>query len=287
MGSPEKISARRPSTVEEFSAIARRLLPEADVEYWISLLRPTVRIRHAEAGQTTIGHLAGDPDLPPDMPWPTAPWGAPLTHLMTLDLAALPDIGLGLPKGGLLQFYCFADEGNEGRVLHIPSDLDVATRPSPSELYVRAHVPITGTVETTAPGTRYDHTYLDTMINSYEGVEVDEDGEEYDAEHPLCTDAWDEAVGTTLPNAYHLIGGYGVDIQYPADFAPSATPVAVRDEDGELRPETDLPVLLTQIDTDYEAGIGWGDVGISHWTISREDLAAHRFDRVQLTWSCH
>ncbi|MEU5154706.1 DUF1963 domain-containing protein [Glycomyces sp. NPDC021274] len=33
--------------------------------------------------------------------------------------------------------------------------------------------------------------------------------------------------------------------------------------------------------------MGWGDCGSAEWVISRDDLAARRFDRVEFSWSCH
>lgn len=273
----------RPATVAEFSAIAREQLPEADAEYVILLLRPAIRLRHAEDGEAAVGYLAGDPVLPREMPWPVASFGSPLTHLMTLDLAALPDVGLGLPASGLLQFFCFADEGTEGVVHFVPSDVDAVERPSPKGIRRFDAVALAAGIETTVP--YYDHAYLQPLVRDYDVYEVDEDGDEYEVEHPLQSTAWRKAIGTKIPSHYHLVGGYGVDVQGPADFAPSAAPAMVRTANG-LEPDTELPVLLAQIDGDDRAGIGWGDMGISHWSLPREDLAARRFDRVKLTWSC-
>ncbi|MEV0646658.1 YwqG family protein [Phytomonospora sp. NPDC050363] len=263
-------SKTRPSTVAEFTAIARELLPEEHAEYWLSLLRPTVRLRHAGAGERVVGHLAGDPVLPVGEPWPLAGHGAELRHLLTLDLAALPDTGLGLPSAGLLEFFCFDDEGTDGRVLHVPPDADAAPRPSPPDLRHFAAVPLSAAVETTAPDMAHVHAYLWALCN-----DLDEE----------VWDALTEAVGTTIPPRHHLLGGYGVGVQEAPDYAPGLAPADVWTADGIL-PEPGLPVLLAQIDTDHEAGLGWGDMGVSYWYVDRGDLAAGRFERVEMTWSC-
>ena len=210
------------------------------------------------------------------MPWPTAKHGESLTHLMSLDLAKLPDTGLGLPTSGLLQFFYFAAEQSDGLVRFHASTVDLVTQTEPDIRHTA--VPLAASVELTAPH-GYDHPYVAWLQNVTDDLPEDEDP-------PIYTDEWRAAVGEAIPPRYHLLGGYGIDVQYSADFAPGATPVMVRTDDG-LEPETELPVLLAQIDTDLDAGIGWGDMGISHWTLSREDLVARRFDRVELDWSCY
>ncbi|MBO3735856.1 DUF1963 domain-containing protein [Glycomyces niveus] len=84
----------------------------------------------------------------------------------------------------------------------------------------------------------------------------------------------------------HRIGGYyAVSAQGEFPCAPTSqvpdlpgTPDAVA---------FGLPILLARMDYDPDAGMPWGDCGTSEWTIGREDLAAHRFDRVEFSWSCY
>lgn len=271
----EEESRTPPTTTAEFAAIARRFMSEPQAAYWLSLLRPSIRLLHADPGDDVVGFIAGDPLGEPGEPWPTASHGEPLTHAMSLDLAALPKIGLGLPTSGLLQFFYFAAEQSDGLVRYRPSTVGLRAQAEPADFRFAA-IPLTATIETTAPH-GYDHPYVAWLRNATD-----------DEDPPIYTDAWAAAVGEAIPARYHLLGGYGIDVQYSADFAPSATPVPVRDgATGDLDPETALPVLLAQIDTDLDAGIGWGDSGISHWTLSRADLAARRFDRIELSWSCY
>ncbi len=47
-------------------------------------------------------------------------------------------------------------------------------------------------------------------------------------------------------------------------------------------------ILLLQLDTDEDEGPGWmwGDAGVLHYSIRRQDLAQSRFDGCWLTWEC-
>ncbi|GIG66873.1 DUF1963 domain-containing protein [Phytomonospora endophytica] len=271
-----------PTTTAELEALAREHMPPGEATYWLSLPRPAIRLRHAEPGDATVGFLSGDPALDPAESWPATADGRTLTHQLTLDLAALPETGLDLPSGGLLQFFCFAPEGNDPLVRHIPAGTEVVTRRGPEDdIYRRDAIPIAASVEMTAPRSD-DHPYVRWL--DWEDDEPGED-EDDDEEPASRAELWEEAIGTAIPSRYHLVGGYGVDVQGGTYFAPSAQPVLVRTEAG-LVPETELPVLLVQLDSDHKAGIGWGDMGIGHFHLDRADLAARRFDRVALSWSC-
>ncbi|WAS98192.1 DUF1963 domain-containing protein [Nannocystis punicea] len=86
-------------------------------------------------GQTRLG---GDPDLPPDLPWPEV-GGVRLTFVAQFDLAELAghEAARELPAQGLLSFFygTFPPGGERGdpvRVLHF-TDLDaLARRPTPA-----------------------------------------------------------------------------------------------------------------------------------------------------------
>lgn len=252
--------------------IGRSLLPAPIADRWLSLLRPGIRLKHATEADPVVGWLGGDPALPPEEPWPTDETGAPLHHLMSLDLAILLRIDFDLPAEGLLEFFCDGPSGSRGRVRYFPSASAPVPRAAPAGIgrpFTR--VDLTSVIELTSPD--YDHSYL-------HAIEADLGDDDIGV---LDNDAFWELVDKT-PIPSHRVGGYGRDIQYAADYSPSSTPVEVPGPDGP-RADTTLPLLLAQIDTDDAAGIGWGDVGTSLWTITREDLAARRFDDVGFGWS--
>lgn len=208
---------------------------------------PGIRLRHAGPGDPVAGHLGGHPPLPPGTSWPGSDEDDPLTFLLGLDLAALPPTGLDLPKSGWLLFFRSENDDDYGAVYWF--DEPTAATETPHDL-VLPHVDVTAVVEPTWP----------SFAN------------------PAFPDVPGDLrpVHSTLP--VHRIGGFGEGVQYEPEYAPDMAPLLAR--------ETELPVLLAQIDTDYEARIGWGDVGNSHWVIGRDALAARRFEEVELYWSC-
>lgn len=233
---------------------------------WAALAQPSIRLRHAGDGDPVVGHLAGSPRLPDRMPWPGADAGVPMTLLLTLDLAALPRTGLDLPDAGRLLFFSDGSGSGAGAVRYVPAGTGASPRPTPAGLGANAGpVAVTAAVETTVPAE--NHPYLSGVPHGY-----------FDAVAGF--DAADSAI--EVPT--HRIGGYGDAVQYEADFAPSSRiPPLPGDPDGDA---LDRPIMLAQIDTDYDAQIGWGDLGNSHWVIERGDLAARRFDRTDMFWSC-
>jgi hypothetical protein len=264
--------------------IARRHLPPEMAEQWISLLRPGIRLSHAGEGDPVVGHLGGDPPLSPDEPWPEVD-GRPLNHLLTLELAVLPRIDLDLPERGRLSFYCEGSSGESGLVRYQSEETTPPPRPTPAEISSHAltHVDVTAALFATAPDG--GHSYLNHLVED----EPAEGTPEYEAylerEEPIEAYGFrDEVASAEIPT--HLIGGYGMDVQYTADYAPVSTPMTVPGPEGPIV-DTELPVMLAQIDTDHAAGIGWGDMGTSLWVIDRADLAARRFDAVRFHWNCH
>ncbi|HEY1180223.1 MAG TPA: YwqG family protein, partial [Phytomonospora sp.] len=219
----------------------------------------------AADGDPVAGHLGGDPQLPVDAPWPADPDGAPMEHLLSLDLAALPRTGLDLPESGTLQFFRSPD-CTHGEVRHVPDDTPTEPRTPPAALgRAPGRVDVAAVVVPTLPG--FAHRIVRGELDEY-----------LDLPH-IPVDH--EMTGGTV----HQLGGYGEGVQYEPDFAPDSSPMTVP-VDGDPATIVELPVLLAQIDTDDESGIGWGDSGNSHWVIDREDLAARRFAKTRLIWSC-
>ncbi|MEV0647811.1 YwqG family protein [Phytomonospora sp. NPDC050363] len=216
---------------------------------------PGIRLRHSRPGDAVAGWLRGDPVWPPGASWPCFDDGYPLAHLLTLDLAVLPRTGLDLPDTGWLVFFVSDDELDHGEVHWVREGAPVEALGDTGE-----RVEVTAVVEPTWAG--FDHPDL---VTGWE---------------PRLEDRWQVEITDVSTLPVHRVGGFGEGVQYDVEFAPGSQVLV--GSDGE-----ELPVLLAQIDTDYEAGIGWGDVGNSHWVIGREALAARRFEEVEMFWSCH
>ncbi len=74
------------------------------------------------------------------------------------------------------------------------------------------------------------------------------------------------------------------DVEY--EVAQAALGVSVDWCDHALACEAGRWLLLAQVDSDDNANMMWGDVGMLYWLIRPEDLTARRFDRALFTWQC-
>jgi hypothetical protein len=239
---------------------------------WRALWRDSIALRRADGLSPVAASVAGRPALPPELEWPRDGFGGPKDYLMTLDLSVLPRIGIDLPGRGVLLFFLDA-EFEEPEVLYFEDTAGLQARECPpgSVSRPRERIDLKAVVETTRPAE--DHPYLSGRPEGYYrglgkilATEIDH------PEPPIEGD--------------HRIGGhYAVSAQYDFPCAPTSE---IPDLPGSPDPEAlSLPVLLMRMDSDSDAGMVWGDCGTSEWTISREDLAARRFDEVECSWSCY
>lgn len=241
-------------------------------EQWRALWRDSIGLRRADGRSAVVASVAGRPALSPEAEWPLDEYGAPKQYLMTLDLAALPRIGIDLPDRGVLVFF-IDTEYEEPEVLCFEDVAALRPRECPVDdgWPLRERIDLMAVVEPSRPGP--DHPYLSGVPKGhFKGLgrilatEID------DPEPPHYGD--------------HRIGGYyAFGTQYDFPCAPAS---AVPDLPGAPDPAAlDLPILLVRMDYDPDAGMPWGDCGRSEWVISRDDLAARRFDRAEFSWSCH
>lgn len=256
---------------KELAAALRRSIVRRQ---WDALAQPSIRLAHAKDGDRIVGYLGGDPELPAGTPWPKDPNGDSLQLYLTVFLSELPRTGHGLDlpdRGRLLFMLDF--EADYPTVIYVEDDTDLVRCPIPEDLGPGDddRLDVTAVVDGTFPDRH--HTYLRRLPESY-FLEID-DPEIREADRPY---------------GMHRIGGYGEAVQYEPDFAPSARLPRLEELDlpGGIDPgASELPIMLAQIDTDHEANLIWGDCGNSHWFIGREDLAARRFDKVEMGWSCY
>lgn len=279
------------TTRDQLIAVAHEHLPPPAIDPWVSLLRPGLQLKPATGTQPIVGHFGGAARMPESEPWPPSDFH--LDHLLTLDLAALPDNGLDLPTDGHLVFFAATNGEMAAALRYYPAATVLSPRPAPDvdDSIPVEHIPLTAVECWTVPDPHHPYlAHIADLIDEHEWANAPAEGTvEYDdflnTETPLDRDAYRNA---TVPpdSSVHLIGGYGRDIQYSADYAPTAQPVPVPTVDGAVA-DTELPILLAQIDSDSIAGIRWGDFGTALWTIDRADLAQRRFDKAMFHWNCH
>ncbi|MDA1362642.1 YwqG family protein [Glycomyces luteolus] len=238
---------------------------------WQALWRDSIGLRRAD-GRPVVASVAGRPALPPEVAWPRDESGSPKDYLMTLDLSALPRIGIDLPDSGVLLFF-LDTEFAEPEVMYFEDTAGLQDRQCPEDLgfVPPGRIDLAAVVEPTRPAE--DHPYLSGRpAGYYRGLAKMLATEIDHPEPPTCGD--------------HRIGGhYAFSAQYDFPCAPTSE---IPDLPGTPGPEAlDLPILLVRMDFDPDAGMVWGDCGTSEWSISRDDLAARRFDRVEFSWSCH
>ncbi|MFE7096551.1 YwqG family protein [Streptomyces erythrochromogenes] len=284
---------------EALHDLARRLLSPDDAARWIALLRPGLRLAHAGDGPVA-GRLGGLPDLPLGMPWPAWEGHGPLSHIASLDCAALTaagDSGLPLPASGTLLFFLFDGRLDDedcmvypsdpetrpgSRVLHVPAGTPTRRHPAPAELSPYPEVALTAQAGLSVP------TSDAPNVRAAFGATGDSHAWR---RHPVNARPFDSALralDTHPSRSGHRLGGHPVPVQEPVEWevARGVLGPDAAWQDSRLDDEAAEWVLLAQIDTDRAADMMWGDVGTAYWLIRPADLAAGRFEEAVFTWQC-
>lgn len=305
------------SYTDEFRAFARRYGVSDDAITRIMWnLQPsahlTIRdLSEVGPGDHVVGHIGGLPQMPADVPWEEGAFVA------DLDLAAIPEqpLDLGLPREGHLLFFTGLEyqQGGHAPVLYIPPGTGTAERPAPVyEVFGEMEGPevLERQALVCRPGTAWD--VLDWMWD------IDNTGHPYPAaKMPDIEDVHEEAreqlrplleavteyaerVGA-IPLVNRNCGLRGVKLNpdyhsnyYGEEFQKKCEEAVVicRSEPGRFDdlydkalkegPEGAWLNLLEFGECDLFDD-GDGEVG---WAILRDDLLAHRFDRVRQTYFC-
>ncbi|GII55652.1 hypothetical protein Pth03_40410 [Planotetraspora thailandica] len=274
---------------EALAGAARDHLPGDIADVWISLLRPGIRLRHAEEGDQMAGHLGGQPSLPPGVPWPEWEEQGPLAFVACLDCAHLAGVG-GLPADGVLSFFYFDGQIDDGdtivgpwdpgtqagaRVLYVPAGVETSPREAPTGIEPYPRVPLRADLVVTAPPPT--HPVVLAAFQADFGTIAD---------HPVSARAFRQALPSS-GDIGHRVAGYAAPVQNDVEYEIATTVLGdVEWHDPALQEEAAGWVLLAQFDTDDRAGMMWGDVGALYWLIRLDDLAARRFDRAVFTWQC-
>ncbi|GII31621.1 YwqG family protein [Planotetraspora mira] len=281
----------REATRESLADLARSHLPADVADTWISLLRAGLRLTHAEDGDRVVGHLGGDPRLPPDVAWPVWEDRGPLTFVAALDCSALepadPD---GLPADGVLSFFYFdgqIDGGEEtvghwdpetqagARVLHVPAGAETSPRQAPEGIEPYPYVPLRAHAVVTVP-TPTHPVLAEAFGGEPETIE----------DHPVSARSFRRRLPPS-GDIGHRVGGYAAPVQGDVEYEVAQVALGGVDwRDPRLREEAGRWALLAQFDSDDRANMMWGDAGTLYWLIRPEDLAARRFDKALFTWQC-
>ncbi|MGW9411863.1 DUF1963 domain-containing protein [Streptomyces diastaticus] len=262
-------------------------IPPDDIQRWKDLARPCALLDTRGEGPV-VGRLGGPLMLPVDVPDPWCELAA------TVDLAALPAgaTDLDLPADGNLLLFADPDpdgigEENLGTALHITAGTPVEERrpdlnPGWRNVSDETNFP-EGPLHLRAAVSLPFHTSLYDPRSPFDCRTL--------PEHPRARelrDAW-----TALPHGgIHTgiqLGGYAADENDVEDPSVAAGREAARREKrGErspaepgVRPED--WVCLAQ----WEHSLRGLEAAFYSWSISRQDLAARRFDRVYatMTWN--
>ncbi|WP_157947610.1 YwqG family protein [Abditibacterium utsteinense] len=263
MSIAEDFAQKRAEAVE----LIRTHAPARLQEPLIELLRPAIALcaTRAEDSQIPIGasKFGGAPDVPLHFLWPT--WNEkPLGFLAQINLEEVApfDVEELLPKSGLLSFFYEMEEPlwgeaeqKEGwRVFFFEHDeLQRQNSTALNELFSLHSSLIKFEIAPSLP----NDSSLFKQISLEE--EEDEQMEKFDEEISLSKS--------------HQMLGHAHSIQNEP---------AVEAEEWSISktPAMDW-ILLFQVDSDDELGAMWGDVGTIYFLISKQDLAARRFEA---TW---
>jgi hypothetical protein len=280
----------------ELDAIARQYLSPAMVDRWLQLGRPSARLTPTRGPGSDAATLGGNPCLPLDVEWPHWPDHGPLTFVAALDCARLPAVvDMPLPDDGMLLFFYFDGQIDDGEALVLASDPD--SRPGSRVLYIPAGTPVS---ERSAPEGITAYTQVSLAARLTLSVPATWHPIVHAAfappgmprhahfDHPVRDDDFRDVVWDWYGGVGHQVGGFARPVQNPVEYeiAHAVLGGHVDWTDPRLTEEADQWLLLAQFDSEDQAGMMWGDCGALYWLIRRDDLVARRFDRTMFTWQC-
>ncbi len=277
----------------------RRYFSAKDAEIWTGLLRPAFHLRALDSDEPVAAYLGGDPLLPKDAEWPVWEGHGPLRFVAAVDCGQVPtqELDIPLPTSGELLFFYFDGLGDSSvaytspesvihgtRVIYVPADAEIEPRPAPEGATPFPRLLLTGEVIATAPDNENP-----ALIAAYGNPEDPVEYCDYPATDPNGTGFWEAMSAFRREHQpHHRIGGYALPVQGAVE-PEGAQVIYPGKEDAAVGARKQFAaelVLLAQIDSDARSGMGWGDAGRLYWMISRDDLAAGRFDKATFTWQC-
>ena len=289
-------TAERVATVRD---LAERHLPPAAAAEFLGWLRPALRLERADERDPVVAQLGGLPTLPINS-WPVWEGHGPLSHVLTLDCAAvsrlLPE--LSLPEVGTLAFFYYdgrylddhlttvgswdPDTHAGARVLHLrpdlstPAHLSDALTPAPPGLDPYPPVGLTAVRTVTWPSPELP--WVDAAWERL-GLSGDASGP-VDA---LMDELWE------LPAAgydTHQVGGHATPQQGAVELEVEQFRRGVEGapfdwSDPDVQESAARWQLLLQVASN-DTDMMWGDDGQLYWLTRDQESPVD----ASFTWQC-
>ncbi|MGW7519889.1 DUF1963 domain-containing protein [Streptomyces sp. NPDC054796] len=253
-------------------------VPSAEVERWLEAARPCAMLSPHVDGPV-VGHFGGPLTLPAGA---DVPEDLDRMHLIaSLDLAALSGdaTGLPLPHEGRLLLLAHPDAMDPfGTAIYVPAGAPVEEHPVE---YDYSEIDVLAGLDPALRGMGELRLRYDVSLPDYDSI-PGLDGHPHARE---LREAWREVRDADLPLtkwSQVQIGGYAVDGYDETDPVRSAAYDAEEEAD---RPESEEPprpedwTLLAQ----WKPAIEDWEAAEVYWSTARQDMAARRFDRTQVS----
>ena len=220
--------------------------------------------------------VGGQPYLPKGLDWPMAPDGQTLCFLAQINFAEVPALE-PFPSKGIVQFFINDDDlyGMDFDDGENPDTFRVLFHPEviEQESLLQTKLPSTDWEAELLPH-HPDESYPLVFTIDEEVVPISDCqfyqffGSEFFRQ--FGENEWDVMgqLEKSIRSQGHKIGGYAYFTQ-----------------DDPRRLE-DPMILLLQLDSDERMDLMWGDMGVGHFFIRKNDLAALDFSRVLYDWDC-
>lgn len=290
------------------------------IDEFLALPRPAIHLEHATrvdpldrdddepppVGGTRLG---GEPDLPPDLPWPALD-GVPLTFAAQLDLGDLQRFASAreLPREGLLSFFYeplpdFRDDrivDHRSRVLHFPTLAGLERRRTPPGGDPRPEYTVTpadaGELMPPLDSPFYAALLPEERVAGFhrrlrEGTDPLDDPL---AELPALLGEHGEWLCYQDPPQHRVLGqclAHQGDVYLEAEATAAGLPWTYPDMDSPAGLRLSRAAcrwrLLLQLSADGEDELLFNqDSGFVYFMIPADALAGHQWDRVQCLIQC-
>jgi uncharacterized protein YwqG len=276
------------SPADELRTLARQALGPDDGDRLVDLALPAVRLHPAPEG-VGRSRLGGAPLLEPTQPWPH--WGErPLSFVALLDAEDLVDanIGLSLPRRGLLNFFYEADEQMAWGFDPEHADGWKVVLADPSIAQERGR--LDGALDFTECPVRGREVL--TLPDPAEPVLYDIRERHDDPLYDL-SEKWDKIARIEEP--HHQVGGWPSLVQNPLQTECQLASTGVYCGSGgayadpryeEVRRGAAEWRLLLQLDSDEAPGWMWGDCGSLYYCIRGDAADASALEAAWMIFQC-
>ncbi len=258
----------------------------------LELARVSAKIERTRCEQADLARgasrVGGSADLPAGFAWPVFE-ERPLAFIAQFDLAALPKTIKELPPTGTLAFFYDEETMRWGfdpkdvgcaHVAYFPGGtvLVPTPTPEPARTFLPCSVTIARTVDLPQLGDLVAQPLREKLKQSERA-------------------AYEKLVASNDETYHHLLGqpqliqnDMRVQCELVSHGFNTSTPAGFQEGKAFIGDGMNWTLLL-QIDTDDDEeegpGWAWGDVGRIYFWVTREDLAAQRFDRSWLCLQCY